>query len=95
MGGGHPSSMIRKTDNTYEAAFYLMFGAIVDNVRISRLNNAQAHKKMFRNMWIIELSNVPEDKVREWGFGTATANIRDYESARKKLKKLIIKRLYS
>ena len=87
--------MNRVTENTYEATYYILHGASVENVRISTLNKAQARKKLFRELWTIHMTNVPEKCVELWQNGTAMVNVREFEARRKWLKKQVNKAKYT
>ena len=79
----------RETTDTYEASFYLMFGAKIESVRKRNLPQTKADKKGYRLEWVINLNNVPDWAYENWKTGYAFCNICDFVRERKKLKKLI------
>lgn len=85
--------VIRKTTNTYEAAFYLCHGAYLADVRERKIAVNIAKKKEYRMEWKMILNSVPFHAVLDWKHGQANVNARRYAAARRTLKKLIRKHL--
>ena len=86
----------RTVKDTYEAAFYMIHGAIIESVSISRL--AENDKRRFRrqrHLWILELDNVPYDAIKLWKTDQAFANVRDIERERNRIKRRVRKLLFS
>lgn len=79
----------KKTKNSYEAAYYMMFGAVIKKVVQMDLSKGQQTKRGFRKQWIIYLENIPLWAIMGWNSGMAFGNIHDFEKMRKKLKKMI------
>jgi len=81
------------TDDSYEAAYYLMCGARFVSVK-SRSVPVQKIKKMFiRHHWTIELNEVPVWASQKWKDYEAFGSLRDFVSARVRLKKKILEKL--
>ena len=79
----------RETTDTYEASFYLMFGAKIESVRKRNLPQSKADKKGYRLEWVISVNNIPDWAYECWKTGYTFGNIQEFVRERKKLKKLI------
>ena len=75
--------------NTYEASYYMCCGGKVDAIRVHRL--PVNTKKTYRDQWIFEMSNVPDNLIEKYREGTARINIKYFEAERKRLKKMVDK----
>lgn len=83
----------KRTKDTYEAAFYMLWGASFVNVSSHVLESKRAKKKGFARVWSIYLSNVPQWAVETWSTGEAYGNITKFVDVRTKLKKRIKREL--
>ena len=72
------------TKNTYEASFYIMFGAKLEKVRTLVLNKTTAKHRGYPVMWTLCLSNVPGWAIETWRTGNAYGNITEYVDVRNK-----------
>jgi hypothetical protein len=84
-----------KTKNTYEAAFYILYGAVFEKVREVVLNGSKAKKKGYTREWTIYLSHVPDWAVDTWRTYNAFGNITQFVDVRRKLKKKIRRDLFT
>lgn len=82
-----------QTKDTYEVAFYILWGGIFAKVRSLRLNKSKAKKKGYVDMWTITVDNVPIWAIETWRTGQAYGNISRYVVIRNKLKKMIKREL--
>lgn len=80
----------KTTKDSYEAAYYLMYGARVVKVAHKLLSTQQIKKKNFNQQYIITLENVPKWAIMGWNSGITYGPIHEFKKARIKLKKLII-----
>ena len=74
----------RKVNNTYEATYYIMDGAKIDQIEYRKT------KSGYHN-WIFHLSNVNSNCVEKWRLGTAKVNVRKFQDERLRLKKIASK----
>jgi hypothetical protein len=79
----------RTVDNTYEAAYYMCAGGRVTSVRTRKTANNS--KKGFHYQWIIEMDNIPENRVELWRLGHAKCQVRELQAQRTKLKRMVKK----
>lgn len=87
------SLMRKETNDTYEAAYYMLQGAHLESVRIRRLQTNKAERMGVRNVWLMTMEGVPTEAVETWRVGQATANVKDIASARYRLKRKVHKAL--
>lgn len=87
------SKVIKKTANTYEAAYYLVNGAYLAGVVERKIALNKIDKYGYRFDWKMTMGNVPQRAIQDWRLGKASVNVRQYEAARRKLKKKIRKHL--
>lgn len=78
-----------KTTNVDEAAFYIMYGAILSKVRTLPLPVNRAKKKGYPLMWTVYVNNVPLWALESWRTEHVYGNISLFTLTRKKLKKRI------
>ena len=81
----------KSTDNTYEAAYYLANGGVVDKVTRVYLSKNTREKKGFGFQWVFKMSNVDEDLIRIVKNGGPMMNINRMKKYRNKIKKLAVK----
>lgn len=82
--------MLNKTvGNTYEAAYYLIGGARISEVRFRKL--PMNSKEMFSTRWIFEMEDIPNSYIDKWRMGQAVADVKQIEAQRKKIKKLVMR----
>lgn len=81
------------THDTYEAAFYIMYGGKFAKVRSRVLNCSQAKKKGYTHMWTIYVDKVPQWLFDIWHTYNAYGNITKFVDVRNKLKKEIKREL--
>ena len=81
------------TDDTYEVAFYLMFGGKLDKIEQRTLPKKKAEKKGYPVKWILTVVNVPKWVIDTWNTGQAYGNITSFVDVRNKLKKRIKREL--
>ncbi len=75
-----------KVKDTYEAAYYLMYGASIIGVEERKVKENKLAKKGYRVQYIFILDNVPEWAPMTFKTEYAYGNITDYISSRKRLK---------
>ena len=78
-----------KTKNTYEASFYLMYGATLKGVKIRKVAENKIKKKGYQREWILELDNIPSWAKRAWEDGYIYGDLVLFSKTRDKLKKTI------
>lgn len=81
--------MKTKVKDTYQASFYMLFGAEFVRVTKIQLSNKKITKLGWKYAYVIHLDNVNPWTVLAWHSGTAYCNIFDFTKKRLKLKKLI------
>ncbi len=79
----------KKTTDSYEASYYIMYGANVTQIKKRRISKNQQDKYGFRDQWIISLKNIPFWAILGWNSGITIGNIQEFKKARLKLKKMI------
>lgn len=84
-----------KTKDTYRAAFYLMWGGIVERVEYRKLPENISNKKGYPVEWTIHMSHIPEWVIQMYDTGQTYGSIHDYIRARKKLKRIVKKLVFS
>lgn len=90
MDGVRPEKLLRrKIEDTYEAAYYLTFGAHITGAYVRRVARNKITKKGFSNQWIVEMDDIPETQVYIWKQGYPLANARELADARKKVKRAV------
>lgn len=78
-----------KTKNTYEAAFYILYGGEFANVRSKVLNKKRSSRRGFVDEWTITVDKVPQWAIDTWRTEQAYGNITKFVDVRNKLKKEI------
>lgn len=81
----------RTTSDTYEAAFYMMYGAEVESIRVRDMPTARTKKRGYNKEFVINLSNVEDWAYNTWRTGTAFCYLQGFIRERKRLKKIIRK----
>lgn len=79
--------MNKKTKNTYEAAFYLLYGASLDFVVRRPLGENTKRKKGYAYQYTFHLKDVPLFALRGWTNDVCYGDIKQFERARRKLKR--------
>lgn len=79
----------KKTSDSYEASYYLMFGARVTKVRQKLISKHQRDKRGFSKQWIIYLEEIPTWAHLGWQHGITYGSIQSFKKARLNLKRLI------
>lgn len=80
-----------KTKDTYEAAYYLMYGATIVEVEERKLKENKSFKKGYKTEYTFTLSNVPIWARRTFNTDYAYGNISEYIRSRKRLKRYLKK----
>ena len=88
-GTDNNDKSVINTKDTYEVAFYMMYGGIIDKVSVRTLKPGKARKKGYIDQWIITVSNVPKWVIDTWKTEQAYGNITEFVNVRTKLKKNI------
>lgn len=83
--------MIKKTTNTYEAAFYMYYGAVVHKIEKRKLSENKRTKKGYRVQYTIYLQDVPAFALKGWSSGIVYGDIQEFARMRQKLKRLMYK----
>lgn len=83
-----------KTKDTYEATFYLMYGASLTDIQAHKIPENKAKKKGYRVEWILVLDNVPDWAKRAWNDGYVYGPLVEFSKMRDKLKKWIKAKLH-
>ena len=84
-----------KTTNSYEAAYYLMYGAILKKITVKKLAENKWDKRGYRKECTFEIVDIPEWAIELWENRTsAFGNIKEYIYWRRKLKKKMNEALY-
>ena len=78
-----------KTKDSYEAAYYMLWGATFQKVRTQQLYGKRREHKGFKEQWTIYLDNVPLWAVGAWRSGFGYGHIQSFVQKRKELKRLI------
>lgn len=77
----------------YEAAYYLMVGAKIDDVHTHKIPTKKWAKKFYLQQWVIKMSEIPTTAIEAWKNHTATGSLREFAAARLRLKKHVFKML--
>ena len=73
--------MTRKTTNIYKAAYFLVHGVDLKEI-------TERRSKGGRRVWTYIFESVPFRVDNLWNVGTAEVNVRDFQAARERLKKI-------
>lgn len=84
----------KKVDDTYEAAYYLLFGASITGGYIRKVALNRVDKVGFRDQWILLMEGIPESQYIIWREGYPLANVKDLMNARKKVKRSVKQCIY-
>lgn len=88
------SFLTLKTTNIYEAAFYLLYGAAIEDVEARKAQEVIVKKKGTKTICVFTISRVPSWAVEMWRNGDVYGNITEYINARNKVKKYMYRKLY-
>lgn len=83
--------IVIKTNNTYEAAFYMTKGAQVEGVVFRPVRDNKRSKLGYSYAWIMTLSHVSKRVHETYKNGVAQCLVSDLEYSRRKLKKIVKK----
>lgn len=84
--------MTIKVEDTYEAAFYMMNGAVVTDFSYRKIpKNRRLKKTTYKLQWVMMMEGVQLDDVEAWKLHIAVVNVRAYKEQRLKLKMKIRK----
>ena len=81
--------MIKKTTDSYEAAYYMTLGAVVSRISSRTISDHKAKRLGFKKQWIMTLDNVPKWAVMGWNESMGYVQVHKFKKARLKLKKLL------
>ncbi len=76
-------------DNTYEATYYLMNGAKLVGVEFRHVPENKQKKLRYLTNWIMTMRGVSRVEIELWKARIAEVNVRDFEIARRKLKRMV------
>jgi len=80
-----------KTKNTYQAAFFIMFGASLIDIKVRKVQENKIEKKEYRRECVIYLNNVPRWAKEVWDSGYIYGDLVKFSQIREKLKKTMRK----
>jgi len=83
--------MLVRTEDTYEASFYILMGGRVTEIRFGKLQPNKRSKKGFTTKYIVTVEGVEQRFVKYWKAHNPIGNIRAFAEIRKKLKRRIQK----
>jgi hypothetical protein len=78
-----------ETKNTYEAAFYIMFGAFLKEIKIRKIAENKQIKKGYRRECILVIDNVQKWTKNAWENGYIYGDLVEFSRIREKIKKLM------
>ena len=78
-----------RTKDTYECAYYLLYGASIVSVDVRRVRENKTLKKGYRQEFFFTIKNVPEWAIHTFKTDMAYGNIGDYIQARKRVKRYL------
>lgn len=81
--------MNRRTTDSYETTFYLMYGARLDKVRSILLSKNKSKIKGYVKEYTFYLIDVPEFAIKAWKEGVTYGDIQRFKKIRLKFKKLL------
>jgi hypothetical protein len=79
----------KKTKDSYEAAYYMMYGAQVTGVKKRIISKGERLKKHYLHEWIITVEKIPHFAILGWNAGIVYGDIQQFKKMRLKLKKII------
>lgn len=80
-----------KIKDTYEGAYYLMYGASIVGIEERKVRENKVSKKGYRTQYTFILKDVPEWATITFKTDYAFGNINDYIKSRKRLKRYLRK----
>lgn len=80
-----------KTDDTNEAAFYMLCGAKLQEIVFGKVQSNKWSKRGYTTAYKLTMSDVKIRHVRQWKDRRAVANVREYVDSRTRLKDKIHK----
>ena len=78
-----------KTDNLYEASWYVLMGGTLVEVAFGKIQSNQIHRLGYATAYKLTIANVEPRFVRYWREGRPIGNIRQFSEIRIKLKRKI------
>jgi len=82
-----------KTKDLYEAAFYIMWGAVFEKVRATPLSERRKARRGQKEEWVVYLSQVPRWAYESWHTGQVYGDITRYAKVRARFKKKVFRSL--
>jgi hypothetical protein len=79
-----------KTENTYEATWYLLMGGKLTGIEFGKVQSSRVHKLGYTTSYKLTIANVQSQFVRYWREGRPIGNVREFSDIRIKLKRKII-----
>lgn len=76
-----------KTSDTYEASFYLMYGANIESIRQRPVSKNRARKRGYLIEYVVHLNDVPQWAINMWRTGQCYVNLQEFVITRKRLKR--------
>lgn len=77
--------------DSYKAAYLMLHGAKIEEVRVKKLLPLKALKKQYQEQWTFLLSGARQKHIRLASDGKAVCNVDDLKFMRTKIKRLIKK----
>lgn len=88
MNNEHTEEYVsRSTKDTYEAAYYLKYGARVTRVRTTPVPRSKVKKRGYYEQWTIHLESVPASRIVLWETGRAIEKVQEIATWRRRLKR--------
>ncbi len=78
-----------KTENTYEAAWYLLMGGKLVEISFGKIQSSRVHKLGYTTSYKLTIVEVKQWFVNYWREGRPIGNIRQFSDIRIKLKRKI------
>lgn len=79
----------KDTTDTYEAAFYMTYGAVVKEVRLRDIPASRKMRKGYTREFVISLTEIPDWLVNCWNSGYTYGDLHEFARCRTKLKRLM------
>lgn len=81
--------MTIEVTDTYEVAYYAMYGGKITGVQARHVRENKRDKKAYPVQWIVAMENVPQKAIDNWHSDMATVEVHRYMAVRKKIKRII------
>lgn len=79
------------TDDTYEAAYYILNGGVLNGINFGKVPECKWKKLGFKRSYILTIAGVEPRFERYWKEFRAVGNFRHFSNVRKNLKRKIKK----